>query len=72
MKDNKQCKHGEYYLCKRMRMLEYLRNKGFIPEATLPDMQNPKYYVWRFKNTPELEDAINEYFEILQTNKMAN
>lgn len=59
----RQCKHKqEYYICKRLRLLEFLRKKGFVPFITLPDINNPKYNVWKFKNTPELEDAINEYF----------
>lgn len=61
-----QCKHKkEYYTCKRMKLLIFLRNKGFIPEQTIPDLHNPKYLVWRFKNSPELEKAIEEYFSQL-------
>lgn len=61
----RQTKHrAEYYTCKRLRLLEFLKNKGFIPAMTLPDVNNPRYNVWRFKNTPELEDAIDEYFAI--------
>lgn len=59
----RQCKHkNEFYTCKRLRMLEYLKSKGFIPCLTVPDVNNPKYNVWKFKNTPELEDTIEEYF----------
>lgn len=58
-----ECKHkAEYYTCKRLRMLEYLRNLGFMPYLTLPDCDNPKFNVWRFKNSPELEAAIDRYF----------
>lgn len=67
--EERQCKHQkEYYTCKRMKLLIFLRNKGFIPEQTIPDLYNPKYLVWRFKNTPELESAIEEYFS--QVNKV--
>ena len=52
----------EYYTCRRLRLLSYLRAKGFIPYATLPDITNPKYLVWRFYNTPELQDVLAEYF----------
>lgn len=62
----RQCKHQkEYYTCKRMKLLIFLRNKGFIPEQTIPDLYNPKYLVWRFKNSPALESAIEEYFSQL-------
>lgn len=62
-------KHGEFYTCKRMRMLQYLRSKGFIPEETLPDLKNPAYLVWQFRNSPELEACIQHYFEELKQNK---
>ena len=55
-------KHGEVYRCKRYKLLTYLRNKGFIPFQTVPEFENPKYLNWLFKNSSELEDAINEYF----------
>ena len=61
-----ECRHQrEYYTCKRLRMLQYLKEQGFIPYLTLPDVQNPRYNVWKFKNTPELEDAIDRYFDEL-------
>ncbi|MBQ2408864.1 MAG: hypothetical protein II309_05465 [Bacilli bacterium] len=60
----KECNHKTgYYTCKRLRLLEYLRKEGFLPYMTLPDVDNPKYNVWRFKNTPELEEAIDKYFK---------
>lgn len=59
----RQCKHKqEFYTCRRLRLLEFLKNKGFVPEITVPDADNPRYNVWKFRNTPELEDAIDEYF----------
>lgn len=63
----RQTKHrAEFYTCKRLRLLEFLKKKGFVPIMTLPDVDNPRYNVWRFKNTPELEDAIDEYFANLK------
>lgn len=59
----KQCKHkNEYYTCKRSRMLSWLIKEGFEPYETLPDFTNPKFCVWRFKNTPELEEKVEEWF----------
>lgn len=61
--EERQCKHKqEYYTCKRLRLLIFLRNKGFMPEQTVPDVYNPKYMVWKFRNCPALEDAIDEWF----------
>jgi hypothetical protein len=28
----------------------------------MPDFNNPKYRVWKFENSPELEKALAEYF----------
>lgn len=55
-------KYGEYFVCKRLRMLEYLRAKGHLPIAIIPDCNNPRYSVWRFKNNPDLDKAIDEWF----------
>lgn len=59
----KQCKHGEWYTCKRLRMVEYLIGLGFMPDHDMLDPNNLKYKWWKFKNSPELEDAIEKYFE---------
>ena len=57
-----------YYICKRLRLLEHLRMKGFIPYQILPDVRNPKYLVWMFENTPELADAVEEFL-VFQQNR---
>lgn len=54
---------GKYYICKRLRLLEFLKDKGFLPLRTEPDIKNPKYSVWIFENSPELLDNIDEYLE---------
>jgi hypothetical protein len=51
-----------YYYCKRLRLLDYLISKGFRAAGTIPDANNPRYKVWRFENSPELERALAEYF----------
>lgn len=56
-------KHGEIYVCKRMRMLNYLMNKGFTPTDTIPDPLNPRFRWWKFTNSSELEAVIEEYFD---------
>ena len=59
----RKCKHkNELYTCKRMRLLEYLKRNGFLPVMTVPDCDNPRYNVWKFVNTPELEECIENYF----------
>lgn len=57
---------SKYYTCKRLRLLEYLINLGFEPVKSIPDAINPRYNWWLFNNTPELEDAITNYFKDLK------
>lgn len=49
------------YVCKRVRMCNFLRGKGFEPYKVAPDYHNPKYTVFLFAATPELNDAVIEY-----------
>lgn len=56
-------KHGEYYTCQRLRLLEYLMKRGFTPVTDVPDPKNWKYRHWIFKNSEELEAVLVEYFD---------
>lgn len=58
--------HGEVYTCKRLRLLEYLLSEGFEPYTTIPDSQNWKYKNWLFKNSPELEMCLHQYFNAIK------
>lgn len=60
------------YTCKRLRMFEYLIKRGFNPTATIPDANNSKYNWWLFEMTPELDNAIAEYFKTLKARGRAN
>lgn len=63
MEDIRECKHKNYYYeCKKLRLLQYLLEKGFEPEKTIPDPTNWRYKHWLFVNEPSLEDAIDEFF----------
>ena len=57
-----QTNERQYYYCKRLRLLDYLIGKGFRADGTMPDAKNPKYKVWRFEKSPELEAALEKYF----------
>jgi hypothetical protein len=50
------------YVCKKLRLCSFLLQKGFNYELEKPDKFNPKYNIWIFKNTPELQLAIDEYY----------
>lgn len=54
------------YVCKRIRLLGYLQNKGFQFIKTEVDRTNPKYNVWVFIETPELREAVEEYYSEIQ------
>ena len=61
-----ECKHGEYYTVKRIRLLTYLiQQKGLYPEYQIPDPTNPKYSWYVYRNSPELETYLDEYFRKL-------
>lgn len=53
---------AKIYTCKRLRLLDYLVDRGFKPFKTIPDATNTKFNWWLFENTPELEKAIENYF----------
>ena len=55
-------KKPRYYYCKRLRLLDYLVRRGFRALGTMPDAKNPKYNVWKFEYTPELDKTLREYF----------
>lgn len=60
----------EFYSCKRLRLLQYLMECGFMPEAEMPDPKNIKYKWWLFRNSVELETAIDRYFnEVIKSSK---
>lgn len=65
-----QTKHkSKHYVCKRLRLLEYLMRRGFAPITDVPDPTNWKYRHWIFENSPALETALEEYFEKITQNK---
>ncbi len=51
------------YVCKRARMCNFLRSKGFKPYKLAPDRDNPLYEVFLFTASPELYDAVMEYID---------
>lgn len=55
-------KNTEYYICKRLKLLDFLRKRGFEVIDTVPDAKNPLYNCWRFKRTPEILAAVTEYY----------
>lgn len=55
--------HNPTYTVKRLRLLQYLVNKGFKEYTIIPDPTSTKGYNWFvFENTEALEEALAEYF----------
>ena len=60
----RELKHkSSFYTCKRLRLLEFLKSKGFKPIKTIPDANNPAFNWWLFDNSAELEKTLEEYFK---------
>lgn len=49
------------YNCKRLRICDHLIKRGFTPFEVVPDKENPRFHVYRFRQTPELVAAVEEY-----------
>lgn len=56
------------YICKRLKLLDFLMKRGFEPIDTIPDAMNPKFRWWTFHKTPELMNAVEEYYSMMPTN----
>lgn len=51
-------------IVKRLRLLQYLLDRGFTDYKIIPDPTSTKagYNWFVFKNTPELQQIVDEYF----------
>ena len=52
---------GETTFINRTRMVEHLRQKGFLPFSTRPDIADVSKNVWLYETTDGLIDALNSY-----------
>ena len=65
----------KYYVCKKIRLMVFLQKKGFNFIKIQEDRNDHDRVVWIFIETPELRDAIEEYYsrkEFLNRNKNRN
>ena len=68
-------KRKKYYVCKKIRLMVFLQKKGFNFIKIQEDRNDHDRVVWIFIETPELRDAIEEYYsrkEFLNRNKNRN
>ncbi len=62
--------HKATYTVKRLRLLQFLVERGFTEYTVIPDPTTSKHYNWFiFQNSEELEAAVNEYFNNLKEKK---
>ena len=53
------------YVCRKIRLCSFLLKKGFKYETEREDRENPKRKVWLFKSTPEIYNAVEEYYNLI-------
>lgn len=55
----------KFYVCRRIRLLNYLQQKGFNFIKTETDKMNPNYLVWIFFDSEKLRNTIEEYYSLI-------
>ena len=60
----------ETYVVKRLRLLQFLVERGFKEYTIIPDPTSNKGFSWfLFSRTPELEAALDEYYSHLRNSR---
>ena len=54
------------YVCRKIRLCSFLLKKGFEYEIEREDRNNSERKVWLFRSTPELYNAIEEYYSLIK------
>lgn len=54
------------YVCKRLRLYDWLSMRGWKPVRRIADMQNSEYINWVYEVTPEFNKDIKLYFKLLK------
>ena len=62
--------HQKIWVSKTMKMTSYLLSKGFEITAILPDKYNPSFNVWLFEIKDGFYDALEEYKQRKQPEKV--
>ena len=50
------------FKCTRLRLCNYLMDRGFFPYRVEPDPGNPRYKIYLFEESPALTAAVVRYF----------
>ena len=62
-------KHGEWFCCTRIRMLDYLVGKGYQPERVTADLKNPRFKNWIFRTSDAFNQDVTAYFAMAKARK---
>lgn len=54
------------YVCRKIRLCSFLLQKGFQYESERADRKDVNRKVWLFKSTPELYNAVEEYYSLIK------
>lgn len=57
----------EYRYIRKLRLRNYLLDHGFVCEDTMRDLKFPDRFVWKFRLTDELQQAIEDYYSLIPT-----
>lgn len=52
----------KYYVCRRIRLYDFLSRKGYSPIQVRIDKDDPKRYVWIYEDNISLRADIEEYY----------
>lgn len=61
--NNKAMEHGPVYRVHKIRMLNWLMDRGWEPFETIREPSNPRFYNWLFHNSPEFEEDVRTYIK---------
>ena len=59
----------KYYVCRRIRLYDFLSRKGYSPIQVRIDKDDPKRYVWIYEDNISLRTDIEEYYSRMQGEK---
>ena len=58
------------YFCTRLRLMQYLVDRGYQVVSTAPNKYRNDMIVWMFIKTPELMQDVENYFNELNKGEM--
>lgn len=53
---------NKHYVCRRIKLYDYLTKQGFRPLFIRADRDNPDRNVWIYEDSIELKYAIEDYY----------